>query len=169
MKLKKGLALRYSKGFTLIELLVVVAIIGLLSAVVLTYLSSARKKGNDTAVKSNLTSVRTAADIYYLNNNNSYLSSFGSPFGPGVCPATSSVNTALHAEPAFSALRTAIGKGNQSSTLTPVCYLDANSWAVVIALNLDATKSWCVDSKPSSKLEAYTPANALDATTHLCK
>jgi len=157
------------RGFTLIELLVVVAIIGLLATVTLGYLSSARKKGNDTAVKTNLATVRTATDIYYVNNNNSYLSSFGSPFGPGTCPANSTVNTALNAEPAFSALRYAMSKGNQSPTLTPVCYLDANNWAVAISLNMDPTKSWCADSKPSVKLESFTPANSLDLVTHLCK
>lgn len=60
------------KGFTLIELLVVIAIIGILSAVVLASLNTARDKGNDAAVMSNLTSIRTQAQLYYGDNANSY-------------------------------------------------------------------------------------------------
>ena len=54
----------FKKGFTLIELLVVVAIVGLLAMMTFGYLGSARKKGNDTAVKSNLATVRTASEIF---------------------------------------------------------------------------------------------------------
>lgn len=60
------------KGFTLIELLVVIAIIGILASVVLTSLNSARKKGQDGKVKSQVTQVAAAAAIYYDSNNGSY-------------------------------------------------------------------------------------------------
>ena len=60
-----------SRGFTLIELLVVIAIIGILSAVVLASLNTARSKGNDAARISDVKSLETAMELYY-NDNNAY-------------------------------------------------------------------------------------------------
>ncbi|MDB5254537.1 MAG: hypothetical protein JWL80_603 [Parcubacteria group bacterium] len=52
------------KGFTLIELLVVISIIGTLSSVVLSSLSTARAKAFDSRRKSDLRSIFTAYTIY---------------------------------------------------------------------------------------------------------
>lgn len=60
---------RERRGFTLIELLVVIAIIGVLSSVVLASLNTARSKGNDAAVQSNLAGIKTQAQLYYSDNN----------------------------------------------------------------------------------------------------
>jgi prepilin-type N-terminal cleavage/methylation domain-containing protein len=60
---------KYKRGFTLIELLVVIAIIGILASVVLISLQSARKKGNDSRVISDVQQLRTQAEAVYNGSN----------------------------------------------------------------------------------------------------
>lgn len=55
------------KGFTLIELLVVIAIIGVLSSVALASLNQARIKARDASRISQLTEIRKALELYYLD------------------------------------------------------------------------------------------------------
>ncbi len=52
-------------GFTLIELLVVMAIIGILSAVVLTSLNGARQKGRDARRISDIKQIQLSLELYY--------------------------------------------------------------------------------------------------------
>lgn len=56
------------KGFTLIELLVVIAIIGLLSAIVMASLSSARSRGRDAKRFSELRQIQYALALYFDAN-----------------------------------------------------------------------------------------------------
>lgn len=69
MIMKKNI---FKRGFTLIELLVVIAIIGILAAVVLASLNTARDKGEDAAIKSNLNNIRAQAELVYDDSNRSY-------------------------------------------------------------------------------------------------
>ncbi len=59
------MSLTRERGFTLIELLVVIAIIGLLSAVVLASLNSARAKGRDARRISDLKQLQLALELAY--------------------------------------------------------------------------------------------------------
>jgi prepilin-type N-terminal cleavage/methylation domain-containing protein len=56
---------RLNFGFTLIELLVVISIIGVLSAVVLGQLSTARSKGADAAIKSQMKNMVSTSLLLY--------------------------------------------------------------------------------------------------------
>lgn len=53
------------KGFTLIEMLVVIAVVGILSAAVLTALGPARNKAKDSRIISALNQVRAVAETLY--------------------------------------------------------------------------------------------------------
>lgn len=65
--------LNKSKGFTLIELLMVIAIIGILSSIALAVLNNARSKATDAEIKSNLSSARGQAELFYNSTgNNTY-------------------------------------------------------------------------------------------------
>lgn len=56
------------RGFTLIELIMVVAIISLIASIVLSSLSKAREKGNDTARIQSLHEVQSALQLFFTDN-----------------------------------------------------------------------------------------------------
>jgi len=64
----RAYSLHKKSGFTLIELLVVVAIIGILATVVLSSLSNARERARDAKRLSDIKTIQTALEIYYLDN-----------------------------------------------------------------------------------------------------
>ena len=67
----RNLINRKERGFTLIELLVVIAIIGILAAVVLVSLNSARAKSRDARRIADIRQIMTALELFY-NDNGGY-------------------------------------------------------------------------------------------------
>lgn len=74
---------RFSQaGFTLIEILVVIAIIGIITAVVMVSLSTARSKGRDAKRKSDLSQLQKALELYETDDHpTSYPSTGGQWWG----------------------------------------------------------------------------------------
>src|SRR3989344_9261122 len=139
---------RGQSGFTLIELLVVIAIIGILSSIVLVAIGSARSSGGDANIKSNLVNIRTQAELYALNNGNSYGSfNGGNPPALSLSPTSAcliEVGANLFSDPTIKAAMKAAQKAS-GSVMT--CFSNGNAWAVLVALKLpNAGSAWCVDS-----------------------
>jgi len=162
--------MKKNKGFTLIELLVVIAIIGILSSVVLASLSSARNKGKDAAVKSQLASMKAQAELFY---------STGETY-TGICSTTAGTGLA----DLLIATKSSVGMdtGTTQIALTDVgaynkitCHVlaDGTAWAVEAPLT-DSTSTladmYCVDSTGVSKQEnAASPVvNTLAASDVTC-
>lgn len=74
------------KGFTFIELAVSIAIIGVLSAVILSSVSGTRKSGRVAQRVGNIKRVQTALDLYYAKNK-VYPTTGGSASWRSTCPA----------------------------------------------------------------------------------
>ncbi len=133
--------MKKNKGFTLIELLVVIAIIGILASVVLASLNSARQKGADAAIKSNLNNARAQAELFYDSNGQSYDN------------GTQAVCTTTAADGATLGIANMItGATNAGGTVT--CADEAGAWIAYSTMKSDTTHVYCVDSAGKSVLLA---------------
>ena len=153
-------------GFTLIELLVVVAIISILASIVLVSLGASRNKGGDAAVKTNLNTIKSQAELFYSNNSDSFLPSVGTVFNINTCPSYDPLGSNMFSKDKVmaSVITEAVVRGSGQSS----CYNSSIYWAVAISLKTDANTSWCIDSGGNSKQIASVPENAINATTLSC-
>ncbi len=151
------------KGFTLIELLVVIAIIGILSSVVLASLNTARNKGADTAVKSNLASARAQAELFFDANGNSYMGT--TLTATDVCNVAGLVGGVKGIYPSVLAAANAVGittptQNAIGSATVASCNSTATAWAAQVPLKTGGF--FCVDNTGAAN---YSAASVLTATS----
>lgn len=141
-----------ARGFTLIELLVVIAIIGILAGIVLASLGSARSGANDAAVKEQMSSMRTQAELFYSSNSNTYTTVCTTGTNNIAALLTATVNSSAVAAGATLGTIDAAGAYNKVT-----CSDAAGTWVVEAPLgnSTSGTPSmWCVDSTGVSKAKS---------------
>jgi prepilin-type N-terminal cleavage/methylation domain-containing protein len=164
-------SLFFKKGFTLIELLVVIAIIGILSAIVLAMLNTARNKGKDASAKTSLNSIRTTAEVYYYGSGASnYMTT---PASSGVASQDSAAATAGTLNVCIDASIIKLAAAAKVQTGNAVnCIVGTNGTTYVVWSRLNgqtAPANYCVDSSGFAGDLSVAAANITATAAVSCK
>ncbi len=141
---KSKVALR---GFTLLELLISMTIIIILAGIIYGLLERQKRGGSDAGVQQNLVNARSQINLFYTNNNNTYV---------GACTNTTirrmvqtAARTAAITPNPLAYSNTDVGSWNAEA-----CHESSSAFAVWVPLR-DSTSgtavAWCVDSANASK------------------
>jgi general secretion pathway protein G len=92
-----------AQGFTLIELLIVVIIIAILAAIAIPQFSNTSGDAQESALDANLSTVRSAVELYRVQHNNKYPSATVSSGGDAACTTAGGVlgTGAINTDTAF--------------------------------------------------------------------
>jgi len=85
---------RAVQGFTLIELLIVVIIIAILAAIAIPQFSNTSGDAQESAAIANLTTMRSAIELYRVQHNGAYPSKAPVGTAPSACPNSGAGSTA---------------------------------------------------------------------------
>lgn len=136
----------YKKGMTLVELLIVITIIGVLSTIILSSVSTSRARAYDSKIKQQLSSFRAAAEIYFNNQ-------IPANYGPAVSVCNAGMfadNTEVNGRPAVY-----IDVNNLPAYVMLACSTNGTAYAVKASL-YSGTEYWCVDNQGRSKMYSGT-------------
>jgi type IV pilus assembly protein PilA len=151
-------------GFTLIELMVIMAIIGIFASIVLVALGTARNKSTNSKVQAQLASMRSQAEIFFVNQSPN---SYGTAVAGTACTGASagSLFTTSASNYGLAALLS-FPTGYSSQCYTDPTSGAASSWAVTASNNstfASGDKFWCVDS--SGKSASYSNVPTVSVAT----
>jgi prepilin-type N-terminal cleavage/methylation domain-containing protein len=140
---------RINKGFTLIELLVVIAILGIIAALVVVSVKSARSKAADVRIKNDIRQMRWLAEVTYDAQKGNF------------------TNWAIHAAVAadYAKLQADIDDAHGAATTISVGQTSVQSFCVSAPLKSDSNKHYCIDAgRELKEVTAVCPVVA----PHVC-